>query len=184
MRLVIGILCLLAATDGALAQTVNSGNNNGGGNLGTANGNGNGNTGNLSGNLSGNAVLQTSITKNRNTPSVSPPGLAAAGIESCLGSTSGGISGSGFGISVGGSYTDKPCNLRLYARTLYAMGHRVAATQILCNDPDVAQALAVEGVQCFSPVSGAQGSNGLTSASASPNVHVCKNYDVFSGCRD
>jgi hypothetical protein len=29
------------------------------------------------------------------------------------------------------------------------MGHKVAAIQILCNDPDVAAALALEGVRCL-----------------------------------
>jgi hypothetical protein len=29
------------------------------------------------------------------------------------------------------------------------MGHKLAATQILCNDPDVAAALALEGVRCL-----------------------------------
>ena len=77
------------------------------------------------------------------------PGLAAAGIESCLGSASVGGAGPGFGVTIGGTLTDKGCNLRLYARTLYSLGHRAAAAQILCNDPDVALALAIEGVRCL-----------------------------------
>jgi hypothetical protein len=85
----------------------------------------------------------------RNTPFVLAPGLAAAGIETCLGSTSVGGAGPGFGVTIAGTTQDRGCNLRLFSRTLYSMGHKAAAVQILCNDPDVAAALALEGVRCL-----------------------------------
>ena len=111
---------------------------------GNGNGNGNGN-GSGSNNVVSNSVA---LHARRQAPAVIAPGLAAAGIESCLGSTSIGGAAPGFGVSIGGTTTDRGCNLRLYARTLFALGHRVAATQILCNDPDVAQALLAEGIRC------------------------------------
>ncbi|MGH1570683.1 hypothetical protein ACRAWG_08495 [Methylobacterium sp. P31] len=135
---------LLAAT----AAQVGAGN--GIGNSGAGNGNGSNNA--LAAAAAAGSSSSVSIGgsgSGRNTPGVWAPGLAAAGIESCLGSASVGGAGPGIGVTIGGTLTDKGCNLRLYAWTLYSLGHRVAATQILCNDPDVALALAVEGVRCL-----------------------------------
>jgi len=65
-------------------------------------------------------------------PSVFAPGLAAAGIESCLGSVSGGGSFLGTGITLGGSIPDGDCSTRLDARTLWAFGLKKAAVARLC----------------------------------------------------
>src|SRR6516225_6165159 len=70
-------------------------------------------------------------------PSVFAPGLAAAGIESCLGSVSGGGSWLGTGITLGGSIPDKDCSARLDARTLWAFGLKKAAIARLCLTSDV-----------------------------------------------
>lgn len=144
-------LALFAAT--AAQAQVGSGNGNGNSGAGNGNGNGNTSTNTLSASAGAGASSALTIRGGRNTPSILAPGLAAAGIESCLGSASVGGAGPGFGITIGSTTTDKGCNLRLYARTLYSLGHTVAATQILCNDPEVAAALAVEGVRCLSGAS-------------------------------
>src|SRR5664279_1518010 len=57
-----------------------------------------------------------------NVPNVYAPGLAAAGTEVCLGSVSAGGAGAGFGLSIGGTFVDKECQLRLNARTLATLG--------------------------------------------------------------
>ena len=131
-----------------------SGNGNGNGN-----GNGSNNTTSTSASAGSNNTTSTSasaggsaVTLNnnrRNAPAITAPSLAAAGIETCLGSNSVGGAGPGFGVTIAGTITDRGCNLRLYSRTLYSMGHKLAATQILCNDPVVAAALALEGVRCL-----------------------------------
>ena len=152
-RLVAAILILVGSVSMAVAQA-NNGTGNGNGNKGAGNGNGNGNgnaNGNNNGNGNGNGNSSSATISNRypqNTPAVFAPGLTAAGVESCLGSASMGGSVAGFGISLGSTTEDRGCQLRLYARTLYALGHRRAATQILCNDPQVMQALAFEGISC------------------------------------
>jgi hypothetical protein len=166
-------LALFGALFGHLAAAqAQSGLGNGIGNSGAGNGNGNGNGSN---NVLGAAAAAGSSSSvniggsgsGRNTPGVWAPGLAAAGIESCLGSASVGGAGPGIGVTIGGTLTDKGCNLRLYARTLYSLGHRVAATQILCNDPDVALALAVEGVPCLAgPGAAVQRSVGFTGSAS------------------
>ena len=152
-RFVAALLILVGSVSMAVAQT-NNGTGNGNGNRGTGNGNGNGNgnaNGNNNGNGNGNGNSSSATISNRypqNTPAVFAPGLTAAGVESCLGSASMGGSVAGFGISFGSTTEDRGCQLRLYARTLYALGHKRAATQILCNDPQVMQALAYEGISC------------------------------------
>src|SRR5215831_5517539 len=49
----------------------------------------------------------------KNVPLVSAPGLSAAGIETCLGSASGGGAFVGTGFSLGTTYPDNDCNRRL-----------------------------------------------------------------------
>ena len=146
MNKVFAFFIVLSCAVPAAAQTMN-GSDNGNNNRGVGNGNGNGN-----GNANGNGNTSSATINNRegrNTPSVFAPGLAAAGIESCLGSSSMGGSVAGFGISFGSTMVDRGCQIRLYARTLNALRYRRAATQILCNDPEVMQALAYEGVSCL-----------------------------------
>lgn len=152
-KIVATLIVLAFSASLATAQSSNGGSN-GNGNKGVGNGNGNGN-GNANGNNNGNGNGSGNSTNasivNRypqNTPSVVAPGLNAVGVESCMGSASMGGAIAGFGLSFGSTTEDHGCQLRLYARTLFALGHRRAATQILCNDPQVMRALAYEGISC------------------------------------
>jgi hypothetical protein len=100
-------------------------------------------------------VINTTVSSRHSTrqaPSIVAPGLAAAGVEACLGSASVGGSGAGFGLTIGSTLVDRGCELRLYSRALHAMGYKRAATELLCNDPDVARALAADGYICPTPV--------------------------------
>lgn len=73
----------------------------------------------------------------KNVPSVVAPGLAAAGLETCLGSASGTVSAIGFGIGGGSTYADEGCQARLDSRTLYAYGLKAAAVARLCQRADI-----------------------------------------------
>lgn len=73
----------------------------------------------------------------RNVPSVFAPGLAAAGLETCLGSVSAGGAFVGTGISFGTSIPDPACAARLDARTLWSMGLKKAAVARLCLNNDI-----------------------------------------------
>ena len=87
-----------------------------------------------------NAIVTSNIPANQsitNVPTVFAPGLAAAGIETCLGSVSGGGSWLGTGISFGGTVPDPNCTTRLDARTLWSMGLKKAAVARLCVSPDI-----------------------------------------------
>lgn len=118
------------------------------------------NAGSLSLSQGGNVQLNSTApasTSTRNTirqrlvtpPTVVAPGLSAAGIETCLGSVSGGISLMGGGGSFGTTVQDSDCNRRLYARQLYNMGFKQAAANIQCLSPEVQYAMEVAGTPCF-----------------------------------
>jgi hypothetical protein len=77
----------------------------------------------------------------RNVPSVVAPGLAAAGLETCLGSVSGGGAVVGTGFSFGTTIPDPGCAARLDARTLWSMGLKKAAVARLCLNGDIYRAM-------------------------------------------
>ena len=77
----------------------------------------------------------------KNVPSVFAPGLAAAGLETCLGSVSGGGAFVGTGLSFGTTIPDAGCAARLDARTLWSMGLKKAAVARLCLNGDIYRAM-------------------------------------------
>ena len=77
----------------------------------------------------------------KNVPSVFAPGLAAAGLETCLGSVSGGGAFLGTGLSFGATIPDSGCAARLDARTLWSMGLKKAAVARLCLNGDIYRAM-------------------------------------------
>ena len=81
-------------------------------------------------------------------PTVVAPGLAAAGIETCLGSASGGLSVLGGGATFGSTMVDEGCTIRLLARQLYAFGLQKAALALMCQDPHVIAAMYAAGSPC------------------------------------
>src|SRR5262249_7187785 len=83
----------------------------------------------------------------RNVPSASAPGLAAAGLETCLGSVSGGGAFVGTGFSFGTTIPDPGCAARLDARTLWSMGLKKAAVARLCLNGDIYRAMPEVCVQ-------------------------------------
>lgn len=97
-------------------------------------------TSNVNSKVSG-ATTQNLVTSGtttvRNVPSTVAPGLAAAGLETCLGSASGTVSLAGVGIGGGSTYRDEDCTARLDSRTLFAMGLKGAAVARLCVRPDI-----------------------------------------------
>src|SRR5438045_7823228 len=77
----------------------------------------------------------------KNVRSVVAPGLAAAGLETCLGSVSGGGAFVGTGFSFGTTIPDPGCAARLDARTLWSMGLKKAAVARLCLNSDIYRAM-------------------------------------------
>jgi len=93
-----------------------------------------------------NKITNTS-SKQKNAPDIFGPGLVA-GSESCLGSSSVGGSGAGWGFIFGTTTKDEGCNRRLNAKTLATLGYRRAAVQVLCFDPEVFAAMEAAGTRC------------------------------------
>jgi len=95
-----------------------------------------------------NPANTTSNTRLVTTPTVVAPGLAAAGIETCLGSASGGLSVMGGGFSFGRTMIDEGCTILLLARQLYAFGLQKAAMALMCQDERVIVAMEAVGTPC------------------------------------
>lgn len=76
------------------------------------------------------------------------PGLTAAGVHSCAGSTSGAFGGQGISLGFGTTYEMVECNRRAYAATLQGMGQNAAALALICNNAEVQNALNLTGVAC------------------------------------
>jgi hypothetical protein len=96
--------------------------------------------GNPSATITSNSTVPADQTV-RNVPSVFAPGLAAAGLETCLGSVSGGGAFVGTGFSFGTTIPDPGCAARLDARTLWSMGLKKAAVARLCLNGDIYRAM-------------------------------------------
>jgi hypothetical protein len=91
--------------------------------------------------LTVNSASIPSDTTVRTAPQVIAPGLSAAGVETCLGSISGGASVVGFGVSFGTSIEDESCTARLDARTLASLKDFQAAQIRMCLLPKVYQSM-------------------------------------------
>src|SRR5215469_14891926 len=87
----------------------------------------------------------------RNVPGIIAPGLAAAGLETCLGSVSGGGAFVGTGFSFGTTIPDPGCAARLDARTLWSFGLKKAAVARLCLNPDINYAMPEVCVKYLPP---------------------------------
>jgi hypothetical protein len=95
-----------------------------------------------------NPASTSSTSRLTTTPTVVAPGLAAAGVETCLGSASGGLSVMGGGITFGSTRVDQGCTIRLLARQLFAFGFQKAALALMCQDERVAAAMDATGSPC------------------------------------
>lgn len=83
----------------------------------------------------------------RNVPGVIAPALVSSN-DTCMGSSSVGAAGVGFGVSLGTSWTDKNCVMLKNSRELYNMGMKSAAMARMCMDDDNKNALELTGYVC------------------------------------
>lgn len=68
--------------------------------------------------------------------------------ETCMGSSSGGVQGASFGVSIASTWESVKCDRRMFARALDTMGKRTAAIALLCLDADVKKAMEAAGESC------------------------------------
>lgn len=108
---------------------------------------------------SNNANLQSSVTvegssfihneRHRRIPvNTAYAAPLTSGIDTCLGSASGGVQTGIVGLSLGGTRRDRICEQIKLSRELHAMGMREAAVQLLCIDPRVRSAMLYAGTPC------------------------------------
>ena len=190
-------LCLMAGS--AMAQTavgtgvgVSNSNSQSGavaiagqGGRSAAQANGNGGNAALTVNSNVPAATTSNINQNltgtstvKNVPSAYAPGLAAAGLETCLGSVSGGASVVGFGGSFGTTVPDPGCAARLDARTLWSFGLKGPALARLCITPEVYRSMP--GL-CDSYMPHAAAPVGVAYASVQPGVYTGGPIELIDG---
>ncbi len=88
-----------------------------------------------------------SVNSERQAPGVSAPSLATSG-ETCMGSSSIGASGAGFGVAIGSTWNSDQCERRMNAQQLRLAGETKAALALICMNPGVADAMRAVGKSC------------------------------------
>jgi len=131
------------------ATTLAMGGNN-------ANANANSNSGANSNQQQGQAIVDARVSNStvkasdlgKMVPNVMAPSLTTTLTETCMGSTSFGGSGSGFGFSFGTTWRDSACVRRLDARQLAAFNDMGTAREIMCASSIVREAAKRSGRPC------------------------------------
>jgi hypothetical protein len=72
----------------------------------------------------------------------------AASNGTCMGSSSGGAQGLGFGVSLATTWHDTGCDRRYNAQMLNQLGARDAALALMCQEPQVRAAMAKTATPC------------------------------------
>lgn len=94
----------------------------------------------------------TNSTSNNSKTAVAPasaPAMSVYGQSSCVVPLSLGMTTIGFSFSAGNYYIDKACELRKQAQLLsQVLGMKVAGIALLCQDPNVFEAMLTSGTPC------------------------------------
>jgi len=85
-------------------------------------------------------------------PSAISPNFGGSNSDLCTISSSGSVQTQILGISLGTVYTEENCLRLKKASKLYYFGMKVAAVSVMCQDPDVWQAMMDAGTPC--PIDG------------------------------
>jgi hypothetical protein len=93
-------------------------------------------------------VVQGDEAQARNPVATAYAAPLTAGFDTCMGSSTAGAQGIGFGISLGSTWTDKNCVRLKNSRELASMGLRKASIQLLCQNKDIEEAMAAAGTPC------------------------------------
>jgi len=91
----------------------------------------------------GNTFHGGSYKEQKQAPAVFAPNIAPT--APCMGGTSAGGSGTGFGLSFGTNWTDDECNTRETARLFHSLGMASDALAVLCSSAYAAAAPSCAG---------------------------------------
>lgn len=89
-----------------------------------------------------------SISNERGPASTAFAAPLVASEDTCMGSSSAGAQGVGFGLSLGSTWKDADCVRRKDARELRAMGLAGASVALMCHSDGVREAMAEAGTPC------------------------------------
>lgn len=89
------------------------------------------------------------------TPSAYSPSISAYGSDMCRAGVSGGANTGMISISGGATVIDTNCEMLRRARLLNDLGLKVAAVSLLCQTPEIFEAMLDSGSAC--PINGAIG---------------------------
>lgn len=84
----------------------------------------------------------------RNTPDAYAPNVSG-GTNSCLVGMSGAGSVAGFGIGIGGNWSDRDCERRQLAALAHNTGQQALAQEVLCGSTDIREARRRMGQPCL-----------------------------------
>jgi hypothetical protein len=98
-----------------------------------------------------------------------------ASYDACMGSSSAGIQGASFGVSVGGTWKDENCIMRKDATLLFNIGLKNAALARLCQDPKNRDAIETGGTIC--PTRDERISANTTPAKSEPDTSNAATYN-------
>jgi hypothetical protein len=98
-----------------------------------------------------------------------------------MGSSAAGVSGAGFGVSLGTTWNSDECQRRLNSQQLRLLGHSDAALAILCTNVGVADALAAVGKAC--PAQGRARADALQQLTPVAASSFCKTWPADPYCR-
>ena len=93
-------------------------------------------------------IVEGDEAQKRNPVSMAYAAPLTSGMDTCMGSSSAGAQGIGFGISLGTTWTDKNCVNLKNARELASMGYGAAAVQLMCLNDNVRKAMKAAGTPC------------------------------------
>lgn len=83
----------------------------------------------------------------KNVPGVYAPALTSSN-DTCMGSSSFGAAGAGFGLTIGTTWTDANCIMLKNSREMFNMGMQDASFARLCMDPLNREAIELAGRVC------------------------------------
>lgn len=81
-------------------------------------------------------------------PSAISPNLNISNSDLCTVGVAGAVQSQILGISGGTAFTEENCKRLKNAKTLYDMGMKVAAVSVMCQDPNVFDAMLNAGTPC------------------------------------
>jgi len=95
---------------------------------------------------------QTTTVKSPPPSAIAPQFGSGNNSDLCTISSSGSVQTQILGLSVGTTYTEENCLRLKKAQKLYMFGMKVAAVSVMCQDPDVWEAMMSAGTPC--PIDG------------------------------